>query len=55
MTIELKAGLPKVKSDEKVKTDYFLNPVSGDSRVAGPIGDIQTGKTVINIDPRRYK
>jgi hypothetical protein len=54
MTIELKAGLPKVNSDEKVKTYYFLNPVSGDSRIAGLISDIHAGKTVINIDPRRY-
>jgi hypothetical protein len=54
MAIELKAALPKVKSDEKVKTDFFLNTVSGDSRIAGPINEIKTGKTVINIDPRRY-
>jgi len=54
MTVELKTGLPKVKPDEKTKTDYFLAP-TGDTRVAGPFSGINTGKTVINIDPRRYK
>jgi hypothetical protein len=55
MIIEAKTELPLIKPDEKIKTDYFLEPVSGDTRIAGPISVINTGRTVINIDPRRYK
>ena len=54
MTVEVKKELPKVKTDEKTRTDYFLNSV-GETRVAGPISALAAGKTVINIDPRRYK
>ena len=53
MTVEVKTELPKVKTDEKTQTDYFLKSV-GDTRVAGPLGTLAAGKTVINIDPRRY-
>jgi len=54
MIVELKTELLKVKPDEKTETDYFLAP-TGDTRIAGPFSKINTGKTVINIDPRRYK
>jgi hypothetical protein len=54
MTIELKDSLKEVKPDEKIKTDFFLKPVTGSTRIAGPISNIPIGKTVINIDPRRY-
>ncbi|MDR2730783.1 MAG: right-handed parallel beta-helix repeat-containing protein [Treponema sp.] len=55
MSIDLKTELPKVKTDEKAKTDYFNKLTDGDTRIAGPIGSINKGKTVINIDPRQYK
>jgi len=55
MTVDLKTELPLNKTDEKAKTDYFLEPVTGDTRIAGPLSGIGAGKTVINIDPRRYK
>ena len=54
MTIEVKTELPKIKTDPKTQTDYFLNPLEGEMRIAGPIGSIPVGKTVINVDPRRY-
>ena len=55
MKINLKTELPKINTDEKAKTDYFLNAVNDDLRIAGPLSCISPGKTVINIDPRRYK
>jgi hypothetical protein len=54
MTVEVKGELPLVKGDSKVKTDYFVQPVNSDTRVAGPIAKLPLGKTVVNIDPRRY-
>jgi hypothetical protein len=55
MTVELKNELCPVAADEKVKTDYFLNPIEGEKRIPGPIVKLPLGKTVINIDPRKYK
>lgn len=55
MAVEVKGELPLVKIDGKVKTDYFTQAVEGDSRVAGPIAKLPLGRTVISIDPRRYK
>ena len=54
MIIEIKTELLKIKTDEKAKTDYFLNPVIEGKRIAGPINIIGKEKIVINIDPRRY-
>jgi len=51
----LKTELPQIKTDEKAKTDYFTNLIDRDMRIAGPLNGINKGKTVINIDPRRYK
>jgi hypothetical protein len=55
MTVEVTEELPPVKTDSKVKTDYFVQPVEGEKRIAGPLAKLPRGKTVINIDPRRYQ
>jgi hypothetical protein len=55
MTVELKEDLPTVPSDSKSNTDYWTQAVSGEKRVAGPFPKLGAGKTVLNIDPRRYK
>jgi hypothetical protein len=54
MIIELRTDLSPVEVDEKVKTDYFLNQLEGEKRLPGPIPKIPQGRTIINIDPRRY-
>jgi hypothetical protein len=53
LTIELKEKLPDIKRDAKVKTDYFSEVFSENSRIAGPFGKLNVGKKVFNIDPRR--
>jgi hypothetical protein len=55
MSVEVTEELPLVKADSKVKTDYFVEALEGDQRIAGPIAKLPRGKTTINIDPRRYK
>ena len=55
MVVDVKNELPKVKIDEKTKTDYFCNSVDGGTRMAGPFNNLKSGKNVFNIDPRRYK
>ena len=55
MIIEVIIEAPKVASDPKVKSDYFLDSIEGESRPAGPLNNLKPGKHVINIDPRRYK
>lgn len=54
MTVEVKEAMPEVAADCKVKTDYFANETEG-MRLAGPLERLTVGKTVVNIDPRRYK
>jgi hypothetical protein len=54
MTVNLKTELPNVAADAKVKNDFFTNDTGDSSRVAGPIAGLSIGKTVFNVDPRRY-
>jgi hypothetical protein len=54
MTVEVKKALPAIKADSKVTTDYFVQAVGSDTRIAGPFAKLPEGKTVLNIDPRRY-
>jgi len=53
MTITAAEQLPEVAADGKVKTDYFANPVTAETRIAGPFAEIGKGTIVVNIDPRR--
>lgn len=54
MTVELRTTLPEVEADGKVTVDYFADELADSSRVAGPFAKLPVGKTVINVDPRRY-
>lgn len=54
MEITINEELKKVKTDEKVETDYFAD-ISKESRIAGPFLTLTKGKVVLNIDPRKQK
>jgi hypothetical protein len=54
LTVELSTPLPEVAVEPHTVTDYFLSPIPGTKRLAGPLGKLNVGKTVMNIDPRRY-
>ena len=45
------AELPKIKTDEKVKIDFFGNDAASE-RIAGPFAELYDGMTV-SIDPRK--
>lgn len=55
MTIEVNQVIEDVKSDPKVKTDYFTDAVDSETRSAGPFGKLSVGKTTFSIDPRKRK
>lgn len=52
MAVVVKGEMPAVKSDAKVRTDYFGNRDDGE-RVAGPISGLAGRHTRFNIDPRK--
>jgi hypothetical protein len=55
MTVDLKAELPCVAADSKVQNDFFAKDTGDTGRVAGPIAGLKAGRTVFNVDPRRYR
>jgi hypothetical protein len=55
MTLTVTKAPAEVAADPKVQTDYFTNPAETANRSPGPFGVLKTGKTVISVDPRRYK
>ncbi|NLF09882.1 MAG: right-handed parallel beta-helix repeat-containing protein [Pirellulaceae bacterium] len=52
MAVVVKREMPAVKSDEKVRTDYFGNRDDGE-RVAGPIIGLTGKQARFSIDPRK--
>jgi len=54
MTVTVNAEMPEVKTDSKVQSDYFTDAADGDYRAVGPLAKMPVGKTVLNVDPRKW-